>query len=180
VDPISERFVRNRESKALADMGGSGKLGTIEMVFSGGTLLSYLALQLCLRASRHDAFAVCSFVTGNTLRRGGHRKLARETSARIAAQRASPSALHNGRGVTRGLPAADAGAELDERVEEIMPKTDAMGSLAGQVVEAWRVIQALTLIASRNRVVPQQTKSTGEDKRLHRFSFRGRDLPGVT
>jgi hypothetical protein len=32
-----------------------------ELVFTGPSLLSYLALQLCLRASKHDAFAVCSY-----------------------------------------------------------------------------------------------------------------------
>jgi hypothetical protein len=32
-----------------------------ELVFTGPSLLSYLALQLCLRASKHDGFAVCSY-----------------------------------------------------------------------------------------------------------------------
>jgi hypothetical protein len=32
-----------------------------KLMFSGRNLLSYLALQLCLRASKHDAFAVCSY-----------------------------------------------------------------------------------------------------------------------
>lgn len=31
------------------------------LTFTGPNLLSYLALQLCLMASKHDAFAVCSF-----------------------------------------------------------------------------------------------------------------------
>jgi hypothetical protein len=32
-----------------------------KLMFSGRNLLSYLALQLCLRASKHDSFAVCSY-----------------------------------------------------------------------------------------------------------------------
>ena len=40
---------------------GSGSLALPKLVFSGRSLLSYLALQLCLRASKHDAFAVCGY-----------------------------------------------------------------------------------------------------------------------
>ena len=40
---------------------GAGTSGRPKLMFSGRHLLSYLALQLCLRASKHDAFAVCSF-----------------------------------------------------------------------------------------------------------------------
>jgi hypothetical protein len=40
---------------------GAGKSARPKLVFSGPNLLSYLALQLCLRASKHDAFAVCSY-----------------------------------------------------------------------------------------------------------------------
>lgn len=32
-----------------------------KLVFSGPSLLSYLALQLCLLASRHDSTAICSY-----------------------------------------------------------------------------------------------------------------------
>jgi hypothetical protein len=40
---------------------GTGSSARPKLVFSGPNLLSYLALQLCLRASKHDAFAVCSY-----------------------------------------------------------------------------------------------------------------------
>jgi hypothetical protein len=40
---------------------GAGNSARPKLVFSGPNLLSYLALQLCLRASKHDAFAVCSY-----------------------------------------------------------------------------------------------------------------------
>lgn len=40
---------------------GVGSSARPNLVFSGANLLSYLALQLCLRASKHDAFAVCYF-----------------------------------------------------------------------------------------------------------------------
>ena len=40
---------------------GAGSSARPKLVFSGPHLLSYLALQLCLRASKHDAFAVCSY-----------------------------------------------------------------------------------------------------------------------
>jgi hypothetical protein len=38
-----------------------GRDGRPKLVFSGPNLLSYLALQLCLSASKHDSFAVCSY-----------------------------------------------------------------------------------------------------------------------
>jgi hypothetical protein len=41
--------------------GTGGSARRPKLVFSGSHLLSYLALQLCLMASKHDAFAVCSF-----------------------------------------------------------------------------------------------------------------------
>jgi hypothetical protein len=40
---------------------GDGSSARPNLVFSGPNLLSYLALQLCLRASKHDAFAVCCY-----------------------------------------------------------------------------------------------------------------------
>jgi hypothetical protein len=40
---------------------GVGSSRRPKLVFSGPNLLSYLALQLCLRASKYDAFAVCGF-----------------------------------------------------------------------------------------------------------------------
>jgi hypothetical protein len=40
---------------------GVGSSVQPNLVFSGPNLLSHLALQLCLRASKHDAFAVCSY-----------------------------------------------------------------------------------------------------------------------
>jgi hypothetical protein len=40
---------------------GDGSSARPKLVFSGPNLLSYLALQLCLRASKHDALAVCCY-----------------------------------------------------------------------------------------------------------------------
>lgn len=40
---------------------GVGSSARPKLLFSGPSLLSYLALELCLRASKHDAFAVCSY-----------------------------------------------------------------------------------------------------------------------
>jgi hypothetical protein len=40
---------------------GAGGSARPKLLFSGPNLLSYLSLQLCLRASKHDAFAVCSY-----------------------------------------------------------------------------------------------------------------------
>jgi hypothetical protein len=40
---------------------GVGSARRPKLLFSGPNLLSYLALALCLRASKHDAFAVCSY-----------------------------------------------------------------------------------------------------------------------
>jgi hypothetical protein len=40
---------------------GAGSARRPKLLFSGPNLLSYLALELCLRASKHDAFAVCSY-----------------------------------------------------------------------------------------------------------------------
>ncbi len=40
---------------------GDGSSARLNLVFSGPNLLSYLALQLCLRASKYDAFAVCGY-----------------------------------------------------------------------------------------------------------------------
>src|ERR1035437_9541804 len=40
---------------------GDGSSARPNLAFSGPNLLSYLALQLCLRASKHDAFAVCCY-----------------------------------------------------------------------------------------------------------------------
>jgi hypothetical protein len=40
---------------------GDGSYARPNLVFSGPNLLSYLALQLCLRASKYDAFAVCGY-----------------------------------------------------------------------------------------------------------------------
>ena len=40
---------------------GSRNSARPQLLFSGPNLLSYLALQLCLRASQHDALAVCSY-----------------------------------------------------------------------------------------------------------------------
>jgi len=40
---------------------GSGSAARPQLMFSGPNLLSYLALQLSLTASKHDAFAVCSY-----------------------------------------------------------------------------------------------------------------------
>ena len=40
---------------------GTGGLARPKLMFSSRNLLSYLALQLCLRASKHDAFAICSY-----------------------------------------------------------------------------------------------------------------------
>ena len=40
---------------------GDGSSARPSLVFSGPNLLSYLALQLCLRASKHDAFSVCCY-----------------------------------------------------------------------------------------------------------------------
>lgn len=40
---------------------GAGSSARPKLVFSSPNLLSYLALQLSLRASKHDAFAVCSY-----------------------------------------------------------------------------------------------------------------------
>ena len=40
---------------------GAGSAARPKLVFSGPNLLSYLALQLCLRASNHDALAVCCY-----------------------------------------------------------------------------------------------------------------------
>jgi hypothetical protein len=40
---------------------GEGSSARPSLVFSGPNLLSYLALQLCLRASKHDAFAICCY-----------------------------------------------------------------------------------------------------------------------
>jgi hypothetical protein len=40
---------------------GSGPSGGIKLSLTSANLLSYLALQLCLMASKQDAFAVCSY-----------------------------------------------------------------------------------------------------------------------
>jgi len=40
---------------------GSGSSARPKLVFSGPNLLSYLSLQLCLMASKQDAFALCSY-----------------------------------------------------------------------------------------------------------------------
>jgi hypothetical protein len=45
------------------NLDGSGGSTRSRLTFTGPNLLSYLALQLCLTASKHEAFAVCSHCT---------------------------------------------------------------------------------------------------------------------
>lgn len=65
-----DRKMWTRLLNALLELGrvrpwlvweGEGGSARPNLVFSGPNLLSYLALQLCLRASKHDAFAVCCY-----------------------------------------------------------------------------------------------------------------------
>jgi hypothetical protein len=65
-----DRKMWARFLNALLDLGrvrpwlvleGAGSSARPKLVFSGPNLLSYLALQLSLSASKHDAFAVCSY-----------------------------------------------------------------------------------------------------------------------
>jgi hypothetical protein len=65
-----DRAMWTRLVNALLELGrvrpwllweSPGDLARPTLVFSGPGLLSYLALQLCLRASKQDAFALCSY-----------------------------------------------------------------------------------------------------------------------